>query len=171
MQESITKQIVIEDCDAATFRAFLKFLYTDSLPIAGELMPKASDDGGSHKDGQVSLAPMLALLAEGHKYQVTRLQRWCEQQLCDRLSAPQLCGILKQAHLFQAEQLEHACLSYLRDHMTEVAILPAYGELFKAWPEIGLRISFFMTGLAPIQAQGVPASEGKRKRKREDIGS
>ena len=174
MQESITKQIVIEDCDAATFRAFLKFLYTDSLPSAEDLedlMHKASDGDESHDDGQVPLAPMLALLAVSHKYQVMRLQRWCEQQLCERLSTPQLCGILQQAHLLQAEQLEKACLCYLRDHMQEVAKLPAYDELFKAWPQIGQKISFFMVGMAPIQAKEAPHCKGKRRRKRKRGGT
>ena len=35
-QESISKVIVIKDCSAQIFRAFLKFLYTDILPSLEE---------------------------------------------------------------------------------------------------------------------------------------
>ena len=83
MQKSISKEIVIEDCDAATFKTFLIFLYTDRLPSIEELKPKLSDSGETHENGQVKLSPMLAMLAASHKYEVTRLQRWCEQQLCE----------------------------------------------------------------------------------------
>ena len=162
MQESVTKEIVIEDCDAATFKAFLKFLYTDSLPSVEELSAPASSAAAS----AAQLSHMQALLVVSHKYQVARLQRWCEKQLSERLSTSEVCSILKQAHLLQAEPLERACLTYLRNHMEEVAKLPAYEELFEAWPKIALKISFFMRGVAPISAEDPPASEGERKRKR-----
>ena len=98
---------------------------------------------------------------------MTRLQRWCEKQLCERLSTSEICSLLRQAHLLQAEQLERACLSYLKDHAAEVAKLPAYGELFKTWPQIALKLNLFMMGVAPVAAEDVAGPEGDRKRKRD----
>ena len=70
MQESITKEIVIEDCDIASFKAFLKFLYTDSLPSVEELSVQSSS---ATEDGNAECSQLLqlqALLAVSHKYQV-----------------------------------------------------------------------------------------------------
>ena len=68
MQESMSKVIMIEDCPAATFKAFLKFLYTDALPTAEDLAAEPSsqalkEDGGRHT------SQMEALWAVSHKYQ------------------------------------------------------------------------------------------------------
>ena len=146
LQESVSKEIVVEDCDAATFKAFLKFLYTDCLPTAEELRPKSSDSSENREDGQVQFSPMLAMLAVSHKYEVTRLQRWCEQQLREHLSTSEVCSILVKAHLFQAEHLEKACLTHIKNHVAEVVKLPAYLELMMAWPQIMLKVTLFMTG-------------------------
>ena len=147
-KESISKEIVVEDCDAVTFKAFLKFLYTDRLPIIEELKPKSGDSGEERENVEVQCSPMMAMLAVSHKYGVTRLQRWCEQQLCEHVSTSEVCSILRQAHLFQAKYLEKACLTHIRDHMAEVVKLPAYLELVTAWPQILLKVSLFMSGTA-----------------------
>ncbi|CAE7205269.1 BPM1, partial [Symbiodinium natans] len=147
MQESVSKVIVIEDCDVVTFKAFLQFLYTDSLPDVKELVAETSS-----MDGSPPLSQMQALLAVSHKYQVTRLQRWCEWKLCQQLSTSEVCGLLCQAHLLQAKQLENACLSYMRDHMSQVLKLPAYAELIKKWPQIGMKVSLFTAGVSETEA-------------------
>ena len=164
MQESVSKKNVVEDCDASTFRAFLKFLYTNSLPSAKELMPKDSGSSEGFENGQRKPTPMLASLAVSHKYQVSRLQCWCEQQLCEYLSTSEVCSMLRLAHLFQAKQLERAFLTYIQDHMAHVVELPAYREMMTAWPQIMLKVSRFITGLAPAQAEdGGPASDRERR--------
>ena len=44
----------------------------------------------------------------GPFFKVVRLQLWCEMQLCKELTASAVCGILCQAHLHQAKELEKA---------------------------------------------------------------
>ncbi|CAE7265272.1 BPM3 [Symbiodinium natans] len=154
MQESASKVIVVEDCDVATFKAFLQFLYTDRLPTIDELAAQAPS-AGQRDDGNVQLLQMQALLAVSHKYQATRLQRWCEAQLCERLSTAEVCGILGQAHLLQARQLEKACLAYLKCHLTEVLKLNAYAEMVAKWPEIGLKVNLFSAGVPEAAAAAV----------------
>ena len=39
------------------------------------------------------MAQLQAVLAAAHKYQVTRLLRWSEQQLCEHISADTVCSL------------------------------------------------------------------------------
>ncbi|CAE7354276.1 BPM1 [Symbiodinium natans] len=163
MQESVSKNITIEDSDVATFKAFLQFLYTDNLPDVQELIPAGtssqSDDGSSSRQ----LSQLQALLAVSNKYQATRLQLWCEAKLCEELNTSQVCSILCQAHLFQAKQLERACLSHIKGHMAEVLKLPAYTELVAKWPEIGVEVSLFLAGMPQAEASEVAQASKVRR--------
>lgn len=148
MQESVSGVISIEDCDVGTFKAFLRFIYTDLLPSTVEPGAKTEDDAGG-------ALQMLALLAVSHKYQATRLQLWCEAQLCNQLSTSEVCDILCQAHVFEAKQLEKACYAYIKDHMAEVLKLPAYAELVTKWPDIGMKVSLFMGDVPETDAEEI----------------
>ena len=78
MKESISKTIVIEDCDVATFKCFLRF-YTDNFPNLDKLIPpEASGHAELQKDDHPQRLSLQALLAVSHKYQVSRLQLWRE---------------------------------------------------------------------------------------------
>ncbi|CAE7336025.1 BTB/POZ and MATH domain-containing protein 2 [Symbiodinium microadriaticum] len=151
MQEEVSKVIRIEDCDAVTFRAFLQFLYTDSLPDVKKLVADSSTASGSAESG-VTLSQTQALLQVSHKYQVLRLQRWCEWKLYQQITTSEVCNILRQAHLIQARQLEKACLEFMKTNMSQVLKLPAYAELIKKWPQIGLKVSLFSAGVPETEA-------------------
>ena len=115
MQESMSKVIVIEDCDPATFRAFLQFLYTDTFPNISELMAQRLSQSDEKPESFSRISRLQALLAVSHKYEVTRLLRWCESQLCDQLSNSEVISILCQAHLLEARHLEKACLAFIKE--------------------------------------------------------
>ena len=74
MQESMSKVIMVGDCNVATFKSFLKFLYTDKLPtiqdLATEQASQAEKEVGSRHPSQ-----MEALWAVSHKYQAGCCQR------------------------------------------------------------------------------------------------
>ncbi|CAE7227162.1 BPM3 [Symbiodinium sp. CCMP2592] len=148
MQESISKVIVIEDCDADIFKAFLQFLYTDRLPDARWCLPKATSSDNETESGGRQLSGIQALLAVSNKYGVTRLQLWCEAKLSEQVDTSQVCEILLQAHLLQAKQLEKSCLSFIKDHAAQVLTLPAYIELVKKWPQIGVKVSLVSAGVS-----------------------
>ena len=152
MQESMSKVIVIEDCDVATFKAFLQFLYTDHLPDAKQLLPKGASSEPGNESGNPQLSRIQALLAVTNKYQIKRLQLWCEAKLSEEINASHVCGILCQAHLLQATHLEKACLSFIKDHAGQVLTLPAYVELVKKWPQIGLKVHLFSAGVSETEA-------------------
>ncbi|CAE7026923.1 BPM1, partial [Symbiodinium sp. CCMP2456] len=61
MKESVSKMITIEDCDPASFKTLLHYLYTDDLGCIDELLSKAHGDGGSFSGTQLQ-----ALLAVSH---------------------------------------------------------------------------------------------------------
>ena len=152
MQESISKVIKIEDCEVSTFKAFLQFVYTDRLPNLEELLSMPASSESRNENGAPQLSQIQALLAVSHKYQVRRLQLWCEAKLSEQIDAVQVCGMLCQAHLFQAKQLEQACLCFIRDHADQVFTLPAYLELITKWPEIALKINLFSAGVSEAEA-------------------
>ncbi|CAE7818608.1 BPM3 [Symbiodinium sp. CCMP2456] len=152
MLESCSKVIVIEDCDVLTFKAFLQFIYTDCLPDAGNLLWSATSRNSGNESGGLQLSQSQALLAVSHKYQVKRLQLWCEAMLAKEISIEEVCGILCQAPLLQAKQLERACLSFIKQHAGQVLTLPAYADLVKKWPQIGVKVSLFSSGVSEAEA-------------------
>ncbi|CAE7331339.1 BPM1 [Symbiodinium pilosum] len=170
MKESVSKVIEITDCDLATFKAFLQFIYTDNLASADELCSSTNEDD----DSTSKLSRVQALLAVSHKYQVVRLQLWCEMQLCKELTASAVCGILCQAHLHQAKELEKACLNYIKDNMAEVVKMPSYAETLSAWPQVLMKVSLFSAGVPEVEAAAAVDAltgghvAGKRKREPEE---
>jgi len=119
--------------------------------------------GSASSDGPCALSMEMDLLqarvnilqnvlAVSHKYQVPRLQLWCEQQLCDRISKKQVCSILCQAHLYEAKQLENACLTFIKENMEAVVATPGFGSLSGKWPEVMLKINIFIAGLSESAA-------------------
>merc|ERR1712125_21519 len=135
MGESVTKEIKIEDCSAFTFKALLRFLYTDDFSCTQEAMHKASC-------GDQSASTWLqSLLAVSHKYALPRLQAWCEQKLCEYIAIDEVCSILCQAHLYEAKQLASACLNFVKKHYAAVMVTEKFGTLAREWPDVMLKIN------------------------------
>eukprot|EP00931_Biecheleriopsis_adriatica_P053992 TRINITY_DN31734_c0_g1_i1.p1 TRINITY_DN31734_c0_g1~~TRINITY_DN31734_c0_g1_i1.p1 ORF type:complete len:517 (-),score=99.43 TRINITY_DN31734_c0_g1_i1:92-1642(-) len=167
MSESVSKEIVVDDCDGTTFRFFLKFLYTDDLAFVEQSLKDTHACPGNSK-----LSILQGLLATSHKYGVARLQAWCEQKLCHMLSVEEVCSILRDAHLYGARQLEKVCLSFLKENMASVAVLPAFSALARHWPEISLKLHLFTAGVAASSAElTLRAFEEVRKRPAEEVAT
>eukprot|EP00930_Biecheleria_cincta_P027397 TRINITY_DN19255_c0_g1_i1.p1 TRINITY_DN19255_c0_g1~~TRINITY_DN19255_c0_g1_i1.p1 ORF type:complete len:502 (+),score=109.93 TRINITY_DN19255_c0_g1_i1:26-1507(+) len=154
MKESVTKEIVIEDCSAATFRAFLVFLYSDDFAFVEKALKAAEGsrdaDACMNNAAQHSgtrTASLQHLLAVSHKYQVSRLLHWCENELCDCISADSVCAMLQQAYLYDAKELESVCLDFIADHMREVSATRGFAELAKDWPALLRKIALYNAGI------------------------
>merc|ERR1711879_759843 len=155
-------EIVIEDCDVSAFRALLQFLYTDDFGCLEKLAAKEGvgssldrrDSGRGSGDGPLNAQTSLVqgILATSHKYQVSRLRMWCERQLCEGLTADNVCTVLCQAHLYEAKHLEEACLRFVRDNEQAVVVTQAFGSLLKDWPQVMLKISVFIAGVSESRA-------------------
>lgn len=163
LRESLSKEIVVEDCDLAGFRVLLNFLYTDDFSCVDEMV-KAATASSSCESESASNARMSLLqnvLAASHRYQVVRLRSWCEHQLCGFIRVNDVLSVLCQAHLYEAKQLEEACLSFIKKNMNSVVVTSKYGSLSNDWPEVMLKISIYTTGVSESSAG--PALEAQRE--------
>lgn len=161
MQECVLREIVVDDCDVASFQAALRFLYSDEFSHIEDMM-RTNDGarGSSSTTKQDSRASLLqGVLAVGHKYQIARLQTWCEQQLCRCICAEEVCSVLRQAHLYEAKLLEQLCLQFIKDNMAAVVAQPVFASLTRDWPEIAFKINMFVAGLSDGAAASLLTSQ------------
>eukprot|EP00929_Paragymnodinium_shiwhaense_P042381 TRINITY_DN21942_c0_g1_i1.p1 TRINITY_DN21942_c0_g1~~TRINITY_DN21942_c0_g1_i1.p1 ORF type:complete len:515 (+),score=118.28 TRINITY_DN21942_c0_g1_i1:95-1639(+) len=169
-RETTSSEIVIEDCDPNTFQAFLRYLYTDDFEqIRHKPEPPHLRDAADVEETMSDSAWLQGLLAISHKYQVLRLQQWCEQQLSSRILCSDVCSVLCQAHLYEAKQLEDACLEFIKENFKEVVQTDGYGELSAKWAEVALKINIAIAGLPKADAKAavdkhLSAMKGKSKR-------
>eukprot|EP00931_Biecheleriopsis_adriatica_P078579 TRINITY_DN52015_c0_g1_i1.p1 TRINITY_DN52015_c0_g1~~TRINITY_DN52015_c0_g1_i1.p1 ORF type:complete len:502 (+),score=97.28 TRINITY_DN52015_c0_g1_i1:85-1590(+) len=165
MRETVSREVVIEDCEPGIFRAMLRFLYTDDLAHIEGLLAKQEPsfvtsklgDTGSAAEGSSNptasqVAWLQDLLAVSHKYQLSRLCLWCQQQLCKRLTVKEVCSVLCQAHLCEATQLERACLKLLQQNLEELVETPEFVNLTAAWPQMLLKLTLCTAGISDSKA-------------------
>lgn len=180
LQESISKEVLVEDCEPQAFKALLQFLYIDDFAhfedyMQEALMPKGSTGAEEvvpeRKDGGVGpqIAFLQDMLSASHKYQLPRLSLWCEKQLCERATVADACLVLCQAHLCEASQLEEVCLKLIKDNMEQVVSTQNFKQLTAQWPEVLLKVALFGSGVSAGKAASAVAEQQTllRKRKRE----
>jgi len=139
MRESETRTITVRDHPPLALKALLHFLYTDDFEqvqavLAEERDTSAHDDRSSAEEAAAGrrVAQLQAVLAAAHKYQVPRLLRWCEAQLCKHLSSEAVCSLLSLASLYEATELECSCLDFMKAHMADVVAQPDFAALSSA---------------------------------------
>mmetsp|Transcript_78248 Transcript_78248/g.175355 ORF Transcript_78248/g.175355 Transcript_78248/m.175355 type:complete len:516 (-) Transcript_78248:18-1565(-) len=181
MSESVSKEVMIDDCEPDAFKAFLQYLYSDDFSYVDACMKKceaAADDVMVGIDTANNSAPILSrskasflqdVFSLSNKYQVIRLSMWCQQQLCDLISDANVCAVLIQAHLCEARVLEETCLTYIKCNMQKVATMPSFADLSSKWPEIMMKLSLYAFGFSSSAAASSVAAHQSllRKRKRE----
>lgn len=182
LRESVSNEIVIEDCDVVAFKVFLQFLYTDDFDHAEiqkslELViaTKVNATGGDQSVLKKRALLLQHVLAVSHRYQALRLQLWCEDQLCHNISVTEVCSVLQMAHLYEAKQLENVCLVYITQHREAVMETSGFACLSQEWPAVLLKITTFVAGVPEAKVQKAierhqqmtrqeAAAAGKRKR-------
>eukprot|EP00747_Dinoflagellata_sp_TGD_P138937 gnl/TRDRNA2_/TRDRNA2_175844_c3_seq14.p1 gnl/TRDRNA2_/TRDRNA2_175844_c3~~gnl/TRDRNA2_/TRDRNA2_175844_c3_seq14.p1 ORF type:complete len:119 (-),score=28.38 gnl/TRDRNA2_/TRDRNA2_175844_c3_seq14:313-669(-) len=108
------------------------------------------------------------LLAVSHKYNVTRLQLWCERELSRYIAIGDVCAVLIQAHLYEAKQLEKRCLEFIKAHKNEVVRTDGFGSLSQAWPEVSLKITLHIGAVDDSSAaEAIVKQQSGSKRKRD----
>mmetsp|Transcript_49627 Transcript_49627/g.89147 ORF Transcript_49627/g.89147 Transcript_49627/m.89147 type:complete len:524 (-) Transcript_49627:50-1621(-) len=177
LQESVSKEVTIEDMEPKIFKGFLKFLYTDGLEHIEATIKKCLEENGTSSDstGSTGSVPSTTkasilqdILAMSHKYQELRLLAWCQQQLCTYITEREVCSVLCQAHLCEAQQLEAACLDYIKEHFSKIAPTEEFARLTTEWPELMLKISLHAQGVSSEEtAAALSTQQAVRKRKRE----
>mmetsp|Transcript_87987 Transcript_87987/g.137895 ORF Transcript_87987/g.137895 Transcript_87987/m.137895 type:complete len:517 (-) Transcript_87987:117-1667(-) len=180
MRESISKEVPIVDCEPYIFKAFLRFLYSDdfshieaivenSRPRISDTIESGSADSPTNEGPMPKIRVLQDVLSVSHKYQVSRLSLWCEQQLCEHVCQSEVCSLLRQAHLLDAKVLEDVCLKYIKTNMETLASTQEFTEMSADWPELLLKISLMASGAsANTTNSAVLAQQASlRKRKRE----
>ena len=96
---------------------------------------------------------------------------WCEQQLAELVGTETVCGVLCQAHLYDAKQLEEECLSFIRENSKTVCVAPSFGALGE-WPAVLVKVNHYLAGVEPTEAapaiEAATATARKAKRRRDD---
>jgi len=186
MQESVSKEVVVDDCEPHTFQSLLKYLYTDDFSHVEKLTrggaSSCDSTGGSvgsvvstSSNSPQTVPQILALqdlLSLAHKYQISGLTLWCEQRLCTHVTVADVCSLLCQAHLYEAKQLEQRCLNLIRENVEQVVGTEGFVRLSVQWPEVLLKVSLSNLGASNrAVASALEAQQaGLRKRKREGQG-
>ncbi|XP_052166342.1 BTB/POZ and MATH domain-containing protein 2-like [Oryza glaberrima] len=131
MAESKMSSITLHDIEPLTFRALLRFIYTDKLP---------ADDGGD----QLKMAAMATdelfqkLLAAADRYDLSRLKLMCAQKLWEAVSVDTVATTLIHAEMHGCPELKSSCLDFfVQDkNFKETVLTEGYVQLVQRFPSI-----------------------------------
>ncbi|XP_048245935.1 BTB/POZ domain-containing protein 6-like isoform X1 [Haliotis rufescens] len=106
-----TGQVLIPDIQIDNFKAFLRYLYT----------------------GKVELTPntVLGLMYAARKYNITGLEKQCEEFCLQSLSPSNACLFLQQADLFDKEDLKERALKVIKSNAEVSVASEGFRELSK----------------------------------------
>uniref|UniRef100_R7WAW9 Speckle-type POZ protein-like protein n=1 Tax=Aegilops tauschii TaxID=37682 RepID=R7WAW9_AEGTA len=112
-KESTTSRIRIDDIDASTFRAMIRFIYTDELPMKPiNHVESRSPLNNNFKEEYMSLARKLLVAAD--RYDLERLRLMCENILSECIN---VATVMKTLLLVRGRQrcyqLQDSCIKYI----------------------------------------------------------
>lgn len=113
-------QIVITDMVPKVFKAFLHFIYRDSLTEDEDLLVSSSMSS-------VNDTLPAQLLAAADKYGLSRLKVICESLLCRGISVNSVAEIQALADQYHAMDLKAVCLKFSEDLEGEPEVLEGPG--------------------------------------------
>ncbi|CAL5007369.1 unnamed protein product [Urochloa decumbens] len=125
--------IVIDDMRADTFRALLRYIYTDSSPAA--ITSNGDNDDDDSEDDSIRV---WELLTAADRYDVQRLKLMCERALCKRLDVENVADTLAQADQHHCDKLKDACIEFMTtsQRMGRVAATQGYMQLKSSHPHL-----------------------------------
>ncbi|CAL5005211.1 unnamed protein product [Urochloa decumbens] len=136
MAEATMPTITLHDMEPETFKAMLRFMYTDTLPV-----PAAKDrlDGGGG-GGCSSPADFLrGLLAAADRYAVDMLKLVCAQKLFDMVSVENVAVTLGCAEVHGCPELKSRCLDFFVEderNFKKVVLTQGYLEMIQSLPSL-----------------------------------
>uniref|UniRef100_A0ACD5ZV73 Uncharacterized protein n=1 Tax=Avena sativa TaxID=4498 RepID=A0ACD5ZV73_AVESA len=121
--------ITLHEIAPATFKAMLRFIYTDSLPGEDEL-------------GDSSAKIFQDLLAAADRYALDRLKLMCAQKLWDKVSADTVATTLACAETYNCIELKSKCIDFLavEENFKEAAFTDAYALLVLKFPSVAAEL-------------------------------
>ncbi|SPT20428.1 unnamed protein product [Triticum aestivum] len=131
MADKGAQDITIDDMQPAVFKAFLHFIYTDTMPSMDDL-----DD-----DDKREMVKHLLVAAD--KYVMERMKRICEGMLCKCLDVETVATIFALADQHHCSNLKDACIEFMfsSNRMDDVIASQGYLHLKRSFP--GLFVEMF----------------------------
>ncbi|XBI95663.1 hypothetical protein VPH35_032076 [Triticum aestivum] len=131
MADKGAQDITIDEMQPAVFKAFLHFIYTDTMPSMDDL-----DD-----DDKREMVKHLLVAAD--KYAMERMKRICEGMLCKCLDVETVATILALADQHHCSDLKDACIEFMlsSNRMDDVIASQGYVHLKRSFP--GLFVEMF----------------------------
>ncbi|XP_037438357.1 BTB/POZ and MATH domain-containing protein 1-like [Triticum dicoccoides] len=126
MRDKGAQDITVDDMQPAVFRAFLHFIYTDSMPPMD----------GLEDDDKREMVKHLLVAAE--KYAMERMKRICESILCKSLDVETVATILALANQYHCNNLKDACIEFMlsSNRMKDVISSQGYLHLKRSSPDV-----------------------------------
>ncbi|CAO2201075.1 unnamed protein product [Urochloa humidicola] len=130
--------IVIDDMGAATFRALLRYIYTDALPAVITSSGDNQDEEDNDDDGEDDGIRVWELLTAADRYDVQRLKLICERILCQRLHVVNVADTLALADQHHCHTLKDGCIEFMTtsQRMGQVAATQGYMQLKSSHPHL-----------------------------------
>ncbi|KAF8655424.1 hypothetical protein HU200_061170 [Digitaria exilis] len=135
-ENGAAQAIVVDDMRPDTFRALLRYIYTDDAPpdiIGSNDSRQEVEEGG--EDGEDE-NKVWELLVAADRYGVERLKLICERVLCKRLDVDKVAETLALADRHHCDTLKDACIEFMTTshRMGQVAVTPGYMQLKSSNP-------------------------------------
>jgi speckle-type POZ protein len=124
MRESTTRRVRVDDMRASTFRAMIRFIYTDELPTTTE-------------EEATTMAQHLLVAAD--RYDMDRLKLVCEDKLCRHLDTTTAATTLALAEQHQCPRLKETIFTFLCSssaNLRAVVASDGYDHLTSSCPTI-----------------------------------
>lgn len=130
MAEAKMSCITLHDIEPVTFRALLRFVYTDELP---------ADDGGELNTTAMATDQLFQkLLAAADRYDLSRLKLMCAQKLWEAVSVDTVATTLIHVEMHGCPELKSSCLDFfVQDkNFKETVLTEGYVQLVQRFPSI-----------------------------------
>ncbi|KAL6644499.1 hypothetical protein ACP70R_016107 [Stipagrostis hirtigluma subsp. patula] len=125
MADATMPSITLHDITATTFKAMLRFMYTDDLPADDELRGSPSE-------------MFQDLLALADRYALDRLKLICASKLCEKVSVDTVAAILGCAETYNCPELKKKCIAFCAEEKNfKMAVLTdGFVQLAQKFPSI-----------------------------------
>jgi speckle-type POZ protein len=126
MGDKERQDIIVDDMQPAVFKAFLHFIYIDSMPSMKDI-----DDGDKTE-------MVKHLLVAADKYAMERMKKICEGMLCKILDVETVATLLALADQHHCSNLKDACIEFMlsSNRMGDVVASQGYVHLKRSCPDV-----------------------------------
>ena len=126
MADAKMPSITMHDISAATFKAMLRFMYTDALPADDEL-------------GDCPLIEVFQdLLAMADRYALDRLKLICARKLWENMATDNVGSTLACAETYNCPELKRKCIAFVAkdENLKKIVLTDGFLQLVQKYPSI-----------------------------------